>query len=320
MNFQQLRIIREAVRRDYNLTEVAHALFTSQPGVSKHIKDIEDELGVEIFVRRGKRVLGLTEPGKEMVEVVERMLLDAQNLQRIADQFSTAETGTLVIATTHIQSRYVLPTIIQRFRQRFPRVQLVLQQGGPHEIADWLLQDKADIGLASEGFSGVSELAIFDFHDWHHAVIVPESHPLATEGALTLQALADYPLVTYPPGMTGRNQIDQAFVSAGLTPDIVLSAIDSEVVKTYVEAGLGVGIITESAFDASKDTGLRCLAARELFAASTTRLALRRGRYLRGYVYRFIEQVIPALSEAEVVRALRLDTEEDTATLAVGIA
>ena len=305
MNFQQLRIIREAVRRDYNLTEVAHALFTSQPGVSKHIKDIEDELGVEIFVRRGKRVLGLTEPGKELVGVVERMLLDAQNLQRIADQFSTTEVGPLVIATTHTQSRYVLPAIIRQFRQHFPQVHLVLHQGSPQEIADLLLQDKADIGISTEGLSGLSELATFACYHWHHAVIVPEGHPLAELETLTLSEVARYPIITYHPGFTGRTHIDQAFAEAGLSPEIVLSAIDSDVIKTYVDAGMGIGIITERAFDADKDKGLLRLSTGELFAASTTRLALRRGRYLRGYVYRFIEHVIPSLSEEDIYRQLQ---------------
>jgi Transcriptional regulator len=306
MNFQQLRIIREAVRRDYNLTDVANALFTSQPGVSKHIKDIEDELGVEIFIRRGKRVLGLTEPGKALVGVVERMLMDAQNLHRIADQFSATEAGHLVIATTHTQSRYVLPTIIQQFRERYPKVHLELHQGSPQEIAELLLQDKADIGISTEGLNGFEEFAIFDCYQWRHAVIVPADHPLAALTDLTLEAVAQYPVITYHPGFTGRNHIDSAFADAGLKPDVVLSAIDSDVIKTYVDAGLGIGIITERAFDEKKDSSLRRLPTGSLFPASTTRLAIRRGRYLRGFVYRFIEHVIPGLNEEEITHYLEL--------------
>ena len=310
MNFQQLRIIREAVRRDYNLTEVANALFTSQPGVSKHIKDIEDELGVEIFIRRGKRVLGLTEPGKALVGVVERMLMDAQNLHRIADQFSATEAGHLVIATTHTQSRYVLPAVIRHFRERYPKVHLVLNQGSPQEIAELLQQDKADIGISTEGLSGLGEFAIFDCYHWRHAVIVPAGHPLTELVELTLEAVAQYPIITYHPGYTGRTNIDKAFAEAGLKPDIVLSAIDSDVIKTYVDAGLGIGIITERAFDEQKDKSLRRLPTGTLFPASTTRLALRRGRYLRGFVYRFIEHVIPGLSEEEINRYLEFSPEK----------
>jgi LysR family cys regulon transcriptional activator len=307
MNFQQLRIIHEAVSRDYNLTEVASALFTSQPGVSKQIRDIEDELGVEVFIRHGKRVLGLTEPGKEMISVVERMLIDAQNLQRIAQQFSNTQTGRLVIATTQTQSRYVLPPIIQRFRAAYPRVELVLHQGTTQEIARLLLQDQADIGIATEGLSGYQQFALFDCYQWRYALVVPVGHPLNNEPELSLQAIANYPLITYPPGYSGREHIDQAFSRQSLHPDIVLSAIDSDVIKTYVNAGLGIGIVTERAFDHSKDSSLRCLSTGELFPVATTRLAIRRGRYMRSYVYQFIGQVIPGLTEEEINHSLEVN-------------
>lgn len=309
MNFQQLRIIREAVRQDYNLTEVANALFTSQPGVSKHIKDIEDELGVEIFVRKGKRLLGLTEPGQELVGVVERMLIDAQNLRRIADQFSSKDTGRLVIATTHTQARYVLPEVITRFRHDFPKVHLELHQGSPREIMQLLQEGQADIGIATESLLGVADLVSFPCYDWHHAVIVPQGHPLSLQADLTLAAIAQYPIVTYHEGFTGRSRIDQRFAEAGLSPDIVLSAIDADVIKTYVETGLGVGIIAEMAFDPQRDVRLKRLDIDPLFAVNTTRLALRRGRYLRSYTYRFIEIFAPALSKETVSSQLKSELE-----------
>lgn len=309
MNFQQLRIIREAVRQDYNLTEVANALFTSQPGVSKHIKDIEDELGVEIFVRRGKRLLGLTEPGQDLVGVVERMLIDAQNLRRIADQFSSKETGNLVIATTHTQARYVLPDVITQFRKDFPKVHLALHQGSPREIVQLVQEGKADIGIATESLLDVADLVSFPCYDWHHAVIVPQGHPLVQQAELTLAAIAQYPIVTYHEGFTGRSRIDQRFSEAGLSPDIVLSAIDADVIKTYVETGLGVGIIAEMAFNPVRDVGLKRLPVGNLFSTNTTRLALRRGRYLRSYVYRFIEHFAPALQEEAVARQVKTDLD-----------
>lgn len=309
MNFQQLRIIREAVRQNYNLTDVANALYTSQPGVSKHIKDIEDELGVEIFIRRGKRLLGLTDPGKELVGVVERMLQDAQNLRRIADQFSSKETGNLILATTHTQARYALPTVIRQFREEFPNVHLVLHQGSPQEISEFLQQGKADIGIATESIASVPDLVSFSCYDWRHAVIVPDGHPLADLPELTLEAIAQYPIVTYHEGFTGRGNIDRAFSEAGVTPDIVLSAIDADVIKTYVETGLGIGIIAEMAFNQNKDAGFRLLPTGDLFQINTTRLALRRGRFLRSFAYRFIEHFVPGLTEEIIGKSLRIETE-----------
>ncbi|WP_028535670.1 CysB family HTH-type transcriptional regulator [Paludibacterium yongneupense] len=309
MNLQQLRIIREAVRQDYNLTDVASALYTSQPGVSKHIKDIEDELGVEIFVRRGKRLLGLTDPGRELVGVVERILLDTQNLRRIAAQFSSKETGNLVIATTHTQARYVLPSVITQFRKDYPKVHLVLHQGSPGEIADMLREGRADIGIATEGLASQPDLATFACYDWQHAIIVPDGHPLTREPRLTLESIARYPLVTYHLGFTGRANIDRRFAEAGLQTDIVLSAIDADVIKAYVETGLGVGIIAEMAFDPERNSGLTLLPTHDLFVTNTTHLALRRGRYLRSFAYRFIEYFVPELDEESIERSLKVELE-----------
>ncbi len=304
MNFQQLRIIRETVRRGFNLTEVANALFTSQSGVSKHIKDLEDELGIELFIRKGKRLLGLTEPGKELAVMVERMLLDAGNIKRLAEQYSNSEEGRLTVVTTHTQARYALPRVVTAFKRAYPRVHLKLHQGSPAEIVQMLVDGEADLGVATEALAEVPELASFPFYSWQHAIIVPAGHPLEAARPLTLEAVAEYPLITYHEGFTGRARIDQTFAGAGLAPDVVMSALDSDVIKTYVELGLGVGIIASMAFSPARDTGLRLLDSAHLFGANVTRIAVRRGHYLRGFAYRFVELCAPELTEAVVAGAV----------------
>ncbi|MBD5801628.1 HTH-type transcriptional regulator cbl [Azoarcus sp. Aa7] len=300
MNFQQLRIIRETVRRNFNLTEVANALFTSQSGVSKHIKDLEDELGVELFVRKGKRLLGLTDPGRELVVMVERMLLDAGNIKRLAEQYSNRDEGRLTVVTTHTQARYALPKVVTEFKKAYPRVLLKLHQGSPEEIVSMLLDGQADIGIATEAIADVAELASFPYYSWHHSVIVPAGHPLDSAAPLTLEAIAEYPLITYHEGFTGRSIIDRAFATAGLSPDFAMSAMDADVIKTYVELGLGVGIVASMAFQPGREGELRQLDSSHLFPANTTRIAVRRGHYLRGFAYRFIEMCSPMLTEATV--------------------
>lgn len=311
MNFQQLRIIREAVQRNFNLTEVANALFTSQSGVSKHILDLENELGIELFVRKGKRLTGLTEPGKELVGIVERMLIDAKNIKRLAEQFANRDEGSLTIATTHTQARYALPPVVRRFRESFPKVHLVLHQAGPAEIVALLQSGEADIGIATESLDAStaqsSPFVSFPFYEWRHAIVVPDGHPLAELPILTLEALAEHPLITYHEGYTGRPRIDATFAAAGLVPDVVMSALDADVIKTYVEVGLGVGIVASMAFDATRDAGLRRLDASHLFEANTTRIAVRRGHYLRGYAYRFLEDCSAALTPEVVKGALDAD-------------
>lgn len=297
MNFQQLRIIREAVRQDFNLTEVANALFTSQPGVSKHIKDLEEEIGVELFIRKGKRLLGLTPPGKELVPVVERILRDTQNLKTIADQFASKEHGNLTIATTHTQARYALPEVIKQFKARYPHVHLALHQGGPSEIAEMLVQGVADIGIATEVLHVAPALAAFPSYSWHHGIIVPLDHPLTKVKELTLEGIAEYPIITYNEGYTGRAQVDRAFAKSDLHPDFVLSAIDADVIKTYVEVGLGIGIIASMAFNPAKDTGLKLLNADHLFEQNTTYLAVHRGTFLREYAHQFAMMLAPEIDE-----------------------
>ncbi|MBK9079778.1 MAG: CysB family HTH-type transcriptional regulator [Hyphomicrobium sp.] len=300
MNFQQLRIIRETVRRNFNLTEVANALFTSQSSVSKHIKDLEDELGVELFVRKGKRLLGLTEPGRELVGIVDRILLDAQNIKKLGDQFSNRDQGHLSVATTHTQARYALPKVVTEFKKQFPKVNLVLHEASPTEILSMLLSGQADIGIATEALLDAPELAAFPYYSWYHGVVVPTEHPLAREKKLSLTAIAEYPLITYQKGFTGRGRIDVAFAAAGLEPDIAMTALDADVIKAYVELGLGVGIIASMAFEPSHDPQLKLLDARHLFDKNTSRIAVRRGAYLRGYAFRFIELCSPELTEAKI--------------------
>lgn len=304
MNFQQLRIVRETVRRNFNLTDVGNALFTSQSGVSKHIKDLEDELGVELFVRKGKRLLGLTEPGKELVVMVERMLRDATNIKQLAQQYSNRDEGRLTVATTHTQARYALPRVVAAFKHAYPKVHLKLHQGSPNEIVQMLLDGEADIGVATEALADVAELASFPYHSWHHAVLVPAGHPLEDVRPLTLDAIAAYPVITYHEGFTGRARIDKAFADAGLAPDIVMSALDADVIKAYVELGLGVGIVASIAYQPGRDDGVRQLETSHLFPENTTRIAVRRGHYLRGFAYRFIEMCAPALTEAHILRAV----------------
>ena len=304
MNFQQLRIIRETVRKNYNLTEVGNSLYTSQSGVSKHIKDLEDELGIELFIRKGKRLLGLTDPGKELLEIVERMLLDAKNIKHLAEQFSNKDQGQLTIATTHTQARYVLPLVVSEFKKAFPKVHLALHQGSPSEIAQLLTDGQADIGIATEAISQIPELVTFPYYSWHHSVIVPKGHPLENLQQVTLEDIAEYPLVTYHEGFTGRQHIDEAFLKANIVPDIVMSALDADVIKTYVELGLGVGIIASMAYQADRDTKISVIPSEHLFANNTTRIAIRRGHYLRGYAYKFIELCSEDLAESKVKVAL----------------
>ena len=235
------------------------------------------------------------------------MLIDAKNIKRLAEQFAHRDEGSLTIATTHTQARYALPQVVQRFKQAFPKVHLALHQASPAEIVALLQSGEADIGIATESLDDSHSFASFPFYDWHHAVVVPEAHPLAQAKALTLQALAEHPLITYHEGYTGRARIDATFAQAGLAPDVVMSALDADVIKTYVEVGLGVGIVASMAFDAARDRGLRRLDAAHLFQSNTTRIAVRRGHYLRGYVYRFLEECSPALSQPVIRAALDIE-------------
>jgi len=304
MNFQQMRYVREAVRQNLNLTEAANKLHTSQPGVSRQIKELEDELGVEIFLRRGKRLVALSEAGKMVVTIVERVLDETENLRQVGREFRDRESGSLIIATTHTQARYSLPRVVTGFKRRYPDVHLALQQGSPPQLAQMVINGDADIAIATESLDHYPQLIALPGYTWTHCVVVPARHALTRAPRLTLQDLARYPIITYDAAFTGRTHIDAAFAARELKPDIVLSAIDSDVIKTYVELGMGVGIVATMAFDARRDKGLRSLAAGHLFGSNTTRVAIRRGALLRGYVYAFIELFAPHLSRQVIEKAL----------------
>lgn len=312
MNFQQLRIIRETARRDFNLTEVGNVLFMAPSGVSKHIKDLEDELGVDLFVRRGKRLTGMTEPCKELLPIVERMLLDAENVRKLADRFARRDEGHLNVATTHTQARYALPGVVSAFTAAYPRVHLALHQASPREIVAQLLSGEVDLGIATEAIDTEPRLVSFPYHAWRHVVVVRDDHPLGRIERPTLADVAAFPIVTYSSGYTGRARIDAAFAAAGLSPDVAMSALDADVIKTYVELGLGVGIVASIAYVPGREGRLRLLDTVERFPENVTRIAVRRGHYLRDYGYRFIRMCSDELDEASVRRALNPEREGAT--------
>jgi len=306
MNLQQLRYLNEIVRCELNISDAAGALYTSQPGISKQIKLLEEELGIDIFVRNGKRIVALTEPGKAVLQIARRVLHETNNLKQVGQEFNRQISGSLTIATTHTQARYALPQVIKAFTLRYPEVKLSLHQGSPTQIAEMVLSGEADIGIATESIALYDELVTLPCYEWHHCVVVPPKHPLLNEKRLTLKKLAQFPLITYDFAFTGRNKINQAFSEAGIEPNITLTAIDADVIKTYVELGLGVGIVAQMAFIPERDRHLRMIDAGHLFQPSTTRIAIRQNQYLRGFGYYFIELFAPRLTHEVVAQALHL--------------
>jgi LysR family transcriptional regulator, cys regulon transcriptional activator len=304
MNFQQLKIIREAVRRGFNLTDVANALYTSQSGVSRHIKDLEDELGFEVFARKGKRLLGLTDPGKEVLKHAESILHEAENMQAVVRNFSRQDEGRLILATTHTQARYALPEMVRQFRKEFPKVHLVMHQATPSEIASLLENDEADIGIATESLRNNENFIALPFYRWYHGLIVPKGHPLENAEPLTLQKLAQFPIVTYHEGFTGRTMIDETFAKAGITPEIAMVALDADVIKAYVALGMGVGIVASMAFDQDQDRDLVLKDLSHIFKENTALIAIRKGRFLKGYVRRFISLCTRTKSDKDLDQLL----------------
>ena len=305
MNLHQFRFIQEAVRRKLNLTETAKALFTSQPGVSKAIIELEEELGIDIFVRHGKRLRRVTEPGLEVLKAVDIIMREVANLKRIGEQFSMQDAGTLSIATTHTQARYFLPEPVVQLRKRFPKVQVVLHQGMPSQVAQMLLDDVADIGVATEALADYDELVTLPCYEWQHMMVVPPTHALAGVERPTLEQLASYPLVLYHPTVTGRTRIDQAFARARLKLTVAIEAIDSDVIKTYVKLGMGVGIVAELAVrDEPAGGELVARPLGHLFGANVTRVAFKKGAYLRQFVFSFAEQLSDRLAPALIQRAM----------------
>jgi LysR family transcriptional regulator, cys regulon transcriptional activator len=305
MKLQQLRCLTEVARRGLNVSEAAEALHTSQPGVSKQIRALEDELGVKVFVRHGKRLIAITEPGKAVVAIAERMLAEAQNLKRAGEEFANDQLGTLTIAATHTQARYALPKAVAAFKRRYPKVELVIHQGNPTQICEQVVAGGADFCVATEMIAQYPELVSLPVYQWNRCVVVPPKHLLLKDPPLTLEKLAEHPIVTYDFAFANRSLVQKAFEARGLKPHVVLSAQDSDVIKTYVELGLGVGILAKMAFDAKRDVTLRAIDASHLFESSTTRLGIKRGAYLRRYAYDFIEAFAPHLPAATVERAVK---------------
>ena len=310
MNLHQFKFVQEAVRRNLNLTDTAKALHTSQPGVSKAIIELEDELGVEIFARHGKRIKRITEPGTHVLKSIDIILREIHNLKRIGEQFSNQDSGTLSIATTHTQARYVLPEPVAKLRQAYPKVNISLHQGSPTQVAEMLLNDAADIGIATESLTQFEDLVSMPCYEWQHMLVMPKGHPLAALERIRLEDLVQHPLVTYHPTFTGRSRIDVAFGNRGLKPNIVLDAIDSDVIKTYVGLGMGVGIVAQMAVDkdgVGPDMVMR--PAGYLFGSNVARVAFKRGAYLRLYVLRFAELLSPNLSRDLIAKAMAGDGE-----------
>ena len=304
MNLHQFRFVQEAARRGLNLTEAAKALHTSQPGVSKAIIELEEELGVEIFARHGKRLKRITEPGQHVLKSIEAIMREVGNLKRIGEQFSAQDSGTLSIATTHTQARYVLPVPVARLREAYPKVNVSLHQGAPDQVARMLIDEVAEIGIATESLSNYTELVTLPCYEWQHVVVLPPGHPLIAKERLTLEDIAQEPIITYHPSFTGRTKIDQAFASRKLEPRIALEAIDSDVIKTYVRLGLGIGIVAEMAVKDDVNSDLVSRPAGILFGVNVARVAFKRGAYLRNFVYKFAELLSDRLDRNLVAKAM----------------
>lgn len=304
MKLQQLRYLCEVANQGLNLSKAAETLHTSQPGISKQIRLLENELEIDIFVRNGKRVVKITPPGQAILEIAERMLRAAKNLKQVGQEFANEAIGSLTIATTHTQARYALPAAIKHFTARYPKVKLILRQGNPTQIAELVTSGEADIAIATEAIELFHELVMLPCYQWNRCIIVPPRHPLLKLEKLTLEAIAQYPIITYDFAFTGRSKINQAFDAKGLVPNVVLTAIDADVIKTYVELGLGIGILAQMAFEPKRDKHLRSIDASHLFEPSTTRIGISRNSYLRGYVFDFIEIFAPHLNPAVVKTAM----------------
>ena len=308
MNLHQFRFVQEAARRNLNLTEAAKALHTSQPGVSKAIIELEEELGIEIFARHGKRLKRITEPGQHVLKSIEVIMRELGNLKRIGEQFSAEDSGTLSMATTHTQARYVLPDSVAKLRIAYPKVNVSLHQGSPDQVARMLIDEIAEIGIATESLANYSELVTLPCYEWQHVLVLPANHPLCAKENITLEDIAQEPLITYHPSYTGRTKIDQAFATRKLQPRIALEAIDSDVIKTYVRLGLGVGIAAEMAVrDVVADGAKSDLVVRpagQLFGQNVTRVAFKRGAYLRNFVYTFAELLSDRLNRSFIHQAM----------------
>ena len=304
MNLHQFRFVQEAARRGLNLTEAAKALHTSQPGVSKAIIELEEELGIDIFTRHGKRLKRITEPGQHVLDSIAVIMREVGNLKRIGEQYSAQDTGTLSIATTHTQARYVLPLPVAKLREQYPKVNISLHQGAPDQVARMVIEETAEIGIATESLANYPELVTLPCYEWQHVLVLPAAHALSKKERLTLEDIASEPLITYHPSFTGRTRIDNAFAQRQLTPRVVLEAIDSDVIKTYVRLGLGIGIVAEMAVAADKDTDLATRPLGQLLGQNVARIALKRGAYLRDFVYHFASLLSDRLDKNLILKAM----------------
>ena len=304
MNFQQLRYIREVARCGLNISAAAEVLHTAQPGISSQIRQLEEELNVQVFERNGKRLVGITQPGRSVLAMAERILREVDNIKQVGFEFTHEASGSLSIATTHTQACYALPAIIGTFTKRYPRVRLHIHQGNPTQIAQLAASGVADIAIATEGIDLYEDLAMMPCYQWNRCVTAPKDHPVLAVDPLTLEDIARYPIVTYDFAFAGRSIINKAFADAGLRPNMVLTALDSDVIKTYVELGLGIGLMAKMAFNPQRDVNLGMKDAGHLFEPSTTRIGIRRGTHLRGYMYAFIELFAPHLDRRAVDSAM----------------
>jgi LysR family transcriptional regulator, cys regulon transcriptional activator len=304
MKLQQLRYVREVARQGLSISDAAQTLHTSQPGISKQIRMLEDELGVDIFMRNRNRVIEITPAGKAMLPVAQRMLDDAENLKRLGQEFRQERSGSLTVLTTHTQARYTLPQVVKRFVARYPGIRLGLRQGTPNQIWQLVANGEADFAIASEPKEALPELVMLKCYELPRIALTPPRHPLLRRKRLTLEALAGYPIITYDDEFVGHSKVHRAFAAQGLTPNLVLNAIDTDVIKAYVELGLGVAIVAKMAFDARRDRNLRAIDASHLFESNTVYLGFRRNNYLRRYALGFIEMLVPQLNRKVVQSAI----------------
>ncbi|MFU8784040.1 HTH-type transcriptional regulator CysB [Aliidiomarina sp.] len=306
MKLQQLRYIVEVLNNNLNVSATAEALYTSQPGISKQVRMLEDELGVQIFGRSGKHLTHVTSAGQEVINIAREVLSRVEGIKAVAAEHNLPDQGTLNIATTHTQARYALPSIIQGFIEKYPAVSLHMHQGSPQQISEFAAKGKADFAIATEALHLYQDLIMLPCYHWNRSILVPPNHPLTKLAAVSIQDIAEYPLVTYVHGFTGRSRLDQAFSKAGLTPKIVFTATDADVIKTYVRMGLGIGVIATMAYEPEKDSDLVAINAAHLFAPSTTKIGFRKGVFLRSYMYDFIERFAPHLTRPVIEQAIGL--------------
>ncbi|MEX0963013.1 MAG: HTH-type transcriptional regulator CysB [Pseudohongiellaceae bacterium] len=319
MKLQQLRYIWEVAKQDLNVSQAAQHLYSSQPGISKQIKLLEAELGVQIFIRRGKHLVEITPAGREILETSGEILQQVQKIRSLAQAHKDDNRGSLSLATTHTQCRYVLPPVIRRFITKYPDVSLHMHQGTPTQISASAADAVADFAIATEALELYSDLLMLPCYRWNRSVLVPEDHPLADEAELSLSKISNFPIITYTFGFTGRSKLDEAFNSQGLQPRVVLTAADADVIKTYVRLGLGIGIVASMAYDAKIDDDLVALDASALFESSTTKIGFRRNSYLRGYMYDFIEMFAPHLDRELVQKSLNANSRAEVDRLLDGI-